>query len=154
MNDLRHLNTITDLVNQKNWAAIEGYFNQSQQLKHFGISIDLSDINQPKCAIKTIEPYHLGGIGQDYVNGAIISAMIDLSIGLTGLNVLKEGHLATSQITINFKKPLSNKPFYALSSVVEVIDNQVFAQSMVYNQDGEICATGIGIVRINLKNTQ
>jgi acyl-coenzyme A thioesterase PaaI-like protein len=154
MNDLRHLITVVDLVNQKNWAAIESYFNQSQQLKHFGISIDLSDIEQPKCEIKAVEPYHLGGIGQDYVNGAIISAMIDLSIGLTGLNVIKEGHLATTQITINFKKPIANKPFYALSSVVEVIDNQVFAQSTVYNFEGKICATAIGIVRINLKNTQ
>jgi acyl-coenzyme A thioesterase PaaI-like protein len=154
MNDLRHLNTISDLVNGKNWAAIEAYFNRSEQLKHFGISIDLSDILQPKCAINKIESYHLGGIGQDFVNGAIISAMIDLSIGLTGLNVLKEGHLATSQITINFKKPLSNKPFYAISSIVEVIDNQVFAHSTVYNFEGEPCATSIGIVRINLKNTQ
>jgi acyl-coenzyme A thioesterase PaaI-like protein len=154
MNDLRHLITVVDLVNQKNWAAIESYFNQSQQLKHFGMSIDLSDITQPKCAINVVEPYHLGGIGQDYVNGAIISAMIDLSIGLTGLNVIKEGHLATTQITINFKKPIANKPFYALSSVVEVIDNQVFGQSTVYNFEGEICATAIGIVRINLQNTQ
>jgi hypothetical protein len=44
MNDLRHLITVVDLVNQKNWAAIESYFNQSQQLKHFGITINLSDI--------------------------------------------------------------------------------------------------------------
>jgi acyl-coenzyme A thioesterase PaaI-like protein len=80
--------------------------------------------------------------------------MIDLSIGLTGLNVLKEGHLATTQITINFKKPVSNKPFYAISSIVEVVENQVFAQSTVYNNEGETCATAIGIVRINLKNSK
>jgi acyl-coenzyme A thioesterase PaaI-like protein len=154
MKDLTNALAITNLVLEEKWGNIETFFNASQQLKHFGLSIDLADIKYPKCAVKKIKPYHLGGIGQSYVNGAFISALIDLSIGLAGLAALKEGYLATSQININFKKPIVNKPFHAYSKITEVIDNQVFVESIVYNNANEPCVFAQGIVRINLKINQ
>ena len=151
MEDLRNLAAITDLINQEKWEAIETYFNNSQQLKHFGITINLNDISRPKCEINEIQPYHLGGIGQDFINGGIISAVVDLSVGLTGLTFLGNGNLATSRLSLNLKKPIINKRFYAVSMIEKRTGNKVFSQATLYNYKNEPCVFATGIVQINLE---
>lgn len=153
MGDLRNLSVITDLINQEKWEAIETYFNNSQQLKHFGITINLKDISRPKCEINKIEPYHLGGIGQDFINGGIVSAVVDLSVGLTGLTFLGNGNLATSRLNIELKKPITNERFYAVSMIEKRVGNKVFSQATLYNYKNEPCVFATGIVQINLPGT-
>ncbi|MFK7904452.1 MAG: hypothetical protein AB8B69_04970, partial [Chitinophagales bacterium] len=90
MNDLRDLSNLYVAIKNGNWKKIEAHFNNSPQLLHMGIAIQLEDLDKPVCGIEKVETHHLGGIGQDYVNGGVISAVFDLSIGLTGLPFLRE----------------------------------------------------------------
>jgi len=41
----------------------------------------------PIYTVEKISAFHLGGIGQDFINGVIISAVLELSLGLTGYNI-------------------------------------------------------------------
>lgn len=151
MNDLRDLSNLFSAIESGDWREIEAHFNNSPQLLHMGIAIQLEDLYQPVCGIEKVENYHLGGIGQDYVNGGVISAVFDLSIGLTGLSFLREGHFATNQLNIHLSKPLEAKAFYAVSQINKQIGNTLFSESTLYNYKNEPCAYASGTVRIRLK---
>jgi acyl-coenzyme A thioesterase PaaI-like protein len=99
------------LDNGTSWQEIEQFFNQLSLVTRLGIEVSFANPQQPKCAVNDIQPYHLGGIGQDYINGVIISGIIDLALGLTALTESKMGEFATTSLSINLAKPISNGRF-------------------------------------------
>lgn len=151
MNNDDFRNIMSQHLDGDDWTQIERYFNGSEFSKHMGITVLLSNPENPKCEITDIKPFHLGGIGQDYINGAIISAMFDLVIGLTGLKYNTSGNFATSNLNIQLLAPVESCSFYATSKCNSTIGNRVFSEATLYNFKNEPCAYATGEIRIGLK---
>ena len=150
---LAHANTaevIAKYIAKDQWGKVEDYFNQSEFAMHLGIKILLENPELPRCEISNIQAFHLGGIGQDFVNGAIISAVLDLALGLTGLKYAKRGNFATSSLHINIARPIDNNRFYVIAKRNRVIENKVFSEATVFNADDEPCVYATGIIRVGI----
>ncbi len=151
MNNDNFSNVMSKHIDGENWNEIERFFNSSDFSKHMGITVILDELENPKCEIANIKPFHLGGIGQNYINGAIISAMFDLVIGLTGLKYSSSGNFATSNINIQLLKPVENDYFYATAKCNRKIGRRVFSESTLFNVKNEPCAYATGEIRIGLE---
>jgi uncharacterized protein (TIGR00369 family) len=142
--NLTQLHRIRQTAIDKNWKGMETFFNSSIQLRHSGIRIDLSDINKPLVIIDTIEEYHKGGIGTEAVNGAVIAMLADLAIGLLGLAHYAEGMTGTSNLSINYVKPLLAKKVIVSAQQTEVLNKRIFGIVRVMNEKEEVCAYATG----------
>jgi uncharacterized protein (TIGR00369 family) len=123
---------------------MEFFFNSSIQLKHSLLRVDLSDINKPVVIIDEVQEFHRGGVGTDAVNGAVIAMLADLAIGLLGLQHYADGMTATSNLSINYVKPLVAKRVITQAEVTEVIGKRIFGIVRVTNETNEICAYATG----------
>lgn len=150
MNEHRLIEEIAHHVNSKNWKEIENYFSQSDFAKHLGISVSLDDPDKPRCEINDIKRFHLGGVGQNYINGAVLSAVFDFVIGLNGLGYTSLGNFATANVHIRFLKPVENDGFYAVSEINKKIGNRVFAEATLFNAKGEPCAHANGEIIVGI----
>jgi uncharacterized protein (TIGR00369 family) len=142
--DLSDLHRIRQTAVDRDWAAMESFFNSSVQLRHSGIRIDLTDISKPSVIIDAVEEYHKGGIGTEAVNGAVIAMLVDLAIGLLGLTHYSEGMTGTSNLNINYLKPLLAKKVIARAEQTEVVNKRIFGIVRVMNEKEEVCAYATG----------
>lgn len=143
--------SISQHVNDGNWDEIENFFNNSDLARHLGINVVLDDPARPKCEVSDIKALHLGGVGEDYINGVIISGVFDLVIGLTALEFSSRGNFATSSVNIRFIKPVENNRFYAIAKISSILGNRVFSDATLFNYKGECCAYANGEIRIGIK---
>jgi len=123
---------------------MESFFNSSIQLRHSGVRIDLTDIAKPLVIIDPVEEYHKGGIGTEAVNGAVIAMLADLAIGLLGLTHYAEGMTGTSNLSINYVKPLLAKKVIASAEQTEVANKRIFGIVRIMNEKEEVCAYATG----------
>ena len=151
MDEVPFTKSLARFVTDNRWSEIEKFFNESVFAMHLGINVDLSDPANPRCEINTIEPFHLGGLGQSYVNGSVISGMFDLIIGLTGITYTPLGNIATSNVNIRLLKPVDKNSFHLTGSVTQKVGNRVFSEAILFNSLGEPCAVANGEIRVGLK---
>jgi len=152
--DLKNTNSlnIANCIADNDWIKVEEYFNNSAFLTHLGITVSLDNPDLPRCEISHLEPFHLGGIGQNFVNGAIISSILDLSVGLTALKYSKMGKFATSSLNIEMARPVDNGRFYAISKRNRIIGKKLFSEATIFNSNDEPCVYASGILRIGINN--
>ena len=139
------------LIGQGDWPAVESLFNEMEFVRRLGLSIDLSDPDRPRGDVTKIESYHLGGIGQDFVNGAVTSGVIDIVLGLTGLRFAEMGYFATRNLQIDLTLPVEKHGFYVTSRATSRIGKNLFAEATVFNPDGEPRVHATGVVRIGIR---
>ena len=142
--------SISELVAAGDWQAAQDQFNAKEFMRWLGISVDLSDPERPRCSLLEPQPFHLGGIGQDYVNGAVISAVLDIALGLTGIRYAPMGYFATRNLHIDLTLPVENDGFYVTGRETSRIGKNLFAEATVFNLDGEPRVHSTGVVRIGL----
>jgi uncharacterized protein (TIGR00369 family) len=142
--NLTQLHRIRQIAIDQNWKEMESFFNSSIQLRHSGLRVDLTEINKPIVIIDPVEEYHKGGIGTDAVNGAVIAMLVDLAIGLLGLTHYADGMTGTSNLNINYIKPLLAKKVIALAEQTEVANKRIFGIVRVMNEKEEVCAYATG----------
>jgi len=142
--NLTQLHRIRQTAIDQNWKEMENFFNSSIQLKHSGIRIDLTDVNKPLVIIDTVEEYHKGGIGTEAVNGAVIAMLVDLAIGLLGITHYSEGMTGTSNLNINYVKPLLAKKVIVRAEQTVVVNKRIFGIVKVMNENEEVCAYATG----------
>tara|TARA_R110001599_G_scaffold9374_1_gene46315 strand:- start:1035 stop:1490 length:456 start_codon:yes stop_codon:yes gene_type:complete len=142
--------SISNHVHDGNWGEIENIFNNTEFAKHLGINVNLDEPSKPKCEINDIKAFHLGGVGQDYVNGAVISGVFDLVIGLTALQYSSRGNFATSNVNIRFLKPVEKNRFYTIAKINSIIGNRVFSEATLFNCKGEPCGYANGEIRVGI----
>jgi uncharacterized protein (TIGR00369 family) len=142
--NLTQLHRIRQMAIDQNWKGMESFFNSSIQLRHSGLRVDLTDINKPLVFIDAVEEYHKGGIGTEAVNGAVIAMLADLAIGLLGLTHYAEGMTGTSNLSINYVKPLLAKKVIVMAEQTEVVNKRIFGIVRVMNEKEEVCAYATG----------
>lgn len=141
---------ISQHVSDGNWREIESCFNKTDFAVHLGINVVLDKPAQPKCEINSIMPFHLGGVGQDYINGAVISGLFDLVIGLTALGYSSLGNFATSSVNIRMLKPVDKNRLYAVAKIRTKIGNIVFSEATLFNFKDEPCGYASGEIRVGI----
>jgi acyl-coenzyme A thioesterase PaaI-like protein len=145
---------VAEHIAKGDWKKVEEFFNNSEFTSHLGIQVDLLAPDLPKCEILDIQPFHLGGIGQEYINGAIISAVIDLALGLTGLKYSKLGNFATCNLNIDIVRPIEKGRFYVVAKSNRQIDNKVFSEATIFNQNDVPCVYATGMIRVGISSAQ
>jgi len=147
-------NLMADHIGNGDWGKVEDFFNASDLTRLLGITVDLDDPDMPRCLIKDIQPFHLGGVGQEYINGAIISAILDLALGLTGLQYSKLGSFATCSLNIDMARPIEKDSFYVIAKCNRKIDKKLFSEATIFNSNDEPCVYATGMLRIAIKNPE
>jgi acyl-coenzyme A thioesterase PaaI-like protein len=142
--NLTQLHRIRQTAIDQNWKEMESFFNASIQLRHSGIRVDLTDISKPLVIIDEVQEYHKGGVGTEAVNGAVIAMLADLAIGLLGLSHYADGMTATSNLSINYIKPLMAKKVTVQAEATEVVGKRIFGIVRVMNETGEVCSYATG----------
>jgi uncharacterized protein (TIGR00369 family) len=94
--------------------------------------------------IDKVAEMHRGGVGTEAVNGAVIAMLVDLAIGLLGVNHYAEGMTATSNLNINYVKPLMANKVIVRTEQTEVIGKRIFGIARVMNEKEEVCAYATG----------
>lgn len=144
---------IRELQTPEDWAEAEARFNNLEFVRRLGVTVSLANPDEPHCEILDIEPFHLGGIGQDFVNGVIISGVLDLALGLTGLRYSHLGYFATRNLQIDLTLPVEKDGFYIKSRVTSKIGKQVFAEATVFNPAGKPRVHATGVVRVGIRRS-
>ena len=130
-------------------AEMEARWNRHPGLLHLGGRIDLSSPDVVRLAVDPIEPHHRGGRGTKAVNGAIISAAFDFTIGLVGHFSAPGRRVGTAQLNVHFIRPVNGDRFEVLGRVVRAGRSLVFASAELRDQEGQLCATSEGIVSVS-----
>jgi len=138
------------LVERGDWLAVQERFSAQEFVKHLGIAVDLSNPDEPRCDMHNIESYHLGGIGQDFVNGAVTASVIDIALGLTGIRFAHMGYFATRNLHIDLTLPVEKDGFYVTARSTSRIGKNLFAEATVFNLAGEPRVHATGVVRIGI----
>ncbi|MEK7434145.1 MAG: PaaI family thioesterase [Cyanobacteriota bacterium] len=133
---------------------IQDKWNSHISLKAMGVRLDLSDPDVLKCYIDSINEYHRGGMGTNAVNGAILSAIFDLTIGLVGFVNSDKHKTGTIQMNISFIKPLKGNKVIAEGKLLKKGKSLVFARSEIFDENNELCAYADGISSIDFNKPQ
>jgi uncharacterized protein (TIGR00369 family) len=133
------------------FKIFEKMWNESEQLKYFGYQVDLSNPEHPTGVIPKVENKHLGGMGSAYVNGAIIAALCDLTIGLTGSLNLGCPVKGTAELNIRYLYPLKSNSVRAVGKLDRASKHIAFASAEVVDDQGKVCAIAHGIVACSSK---
>ncbi|MEM1141843.1 MAG: PaaI family thioesterase [Pseudomonadota bacterium] len=142
------------LLEENRWDEIADHFNQLGFVKQLGVRVSFDGPEQPRCELREVEDYHLGGIGQDFINGAVTSAVIDLALGLTGISSASLGYFATKNIHIDFMKPVESDGFYVLSKPTQRVGKNQFCEATIYNWRGEARVFATGLVRVGIRGVR
>jgi acyl-coenzyme A thioesterase PaaI-like protein len=148
---LTSLHKVRHLAVEGRWREIENFFNDSLQLRQIGATVDLSNPQQPGVFVHRVNEMHRGGIGGEAVNGGVISMLVDLAIGLLGLNYFGEGMTATSHLSIHFLKPLVAETVIFKADLTEVVGNKIFGKVDVMNERQEVCTYATGVLVKGIK---
>jgi acyl-coenzyme A thioesterase PaaI-like protein len=139
---------IASRVDEGDWIAIERHFNEAPFCQHMGLTVSLDEPTRPKCMIGEDMPFHLGGVGQNFTNGAIIAAMFDFVIGLTALSYASQGNFATSNVNIKLLKPVEKGGVYAIAECSREIGRRLFVEAILFNGKKEPCCYATGEIRV------
>lgn len=139
------------LLAAENWAGVADIFNGLKLVQHLGVRVCLDDPYEPRCILDEVEPFHLGGIGQDFINGAMTSAVIDLAIGLTAMPYAGEGYFATRNLNIDLTSPIPSDGFYVLAKCNQRIGKQLYSEATVFSPQGDALVYATGVVRLSVR---
>lgn len=128
---------------------MEKIWNDNFVLKNMGVRLDLSDEYCAKAIIDTVQPFHRGGIGTSAVNGAVLSSLFDLVIGIVGIVNSNKYRTGTVQLNINFLKPLFGDSLVVEGTLVKSGKSLVFARAEAYNDKHELCAICDGMCSVD-----
>ena len=143
-------NPLAELTEIGHWDDVAEHFNQLGFVKQLGVKVSFDGPDKPRCELRDVRDHHLGGIGQDYINGAVTSAVIDLALGLTAVSNASLGFFATKNIHIDLAKPVERDGFYVLGQADQRIGKNVYCEATVYNWQHEPRVYATGLVRVGI----
>ena len=94
--------------------AMEAGWNEHPGLRHLGVRVDLSAPDVVRVYVDPVQPHHRGGLGTAAVNGAVIAAAFDVTIGLVGHLCHADRRTGTAQLSIHFLQPVVGDRFEIL----------------------------------------
>jgi uncharacterized protein (TIGR00369 family) len=130
-------------------AFLDG-FNAAPLMVHMGARIDLSHPAIVSVSVDHIMPHHRGGMGGEAVNGGVLSALLDFTLGTAGVLHLGAGkgewRAGTIELSIQFLRAFQASRIFVRAAVVKKSRQLAFARSEAIDDRGRVCTTATGIV--------
>ena len=122
-------------------------FNQLPAMVAFGSKLDISDRVVVKAGLPEILPHHLGGLGSDYVNGAVVSGLFDAALGVAGAVQYLGQPAGTVELSIKFIRAIHGPTVTAYAVALKRSDSVCFVEGKLFSQ-GRLCALASGMVAV------
>lgn len=130
-------------------AEMQVIWNQNPLLLNLGVQVDLSDPDCLKAFIDPIKPEQRGGLGTQAVNGAVLSALCDMLVGLTGILYSQQYRTGTVQLNIQFLRPLRGNKLSCIARPTKIGRALIFSQGEIFDESGEVCVRCEGIASVD-----
>ncbi|HWV13866.1 MAG TPA: PaaI family thioesterase [Cellvibrio sp.] len=121
-------------------------FTSWPSMQHLGFTLQFTPTGASTIIINPLTAIHRGGRGQEAVNGAIISGIVDGAIATVGFAHFPENICGTVQLSTSILRPVFGSALYAYGIVVKRTKQMVFCEARVFDSEWRLCATGTGIV--------
>jgi acyl-coenzyme A thioesterase PaaI-like protein len=112
---------VTEWLEETQRLEFEKLWNSHAGMRHMGARVDLSTPEEVRCVVDPIRPEHRGGLGTEAVNGAVISGVFDLVIGLSGYVHTRGRRAGVAQLSIQFLRPVLGARFEAVARAERVV---------------------------------
>jgi acyl-coenzyme A thioesterase PaaI-like protein len=112
-----------------------------------GGHFDLDDAAVVRLSLASVEEHHLGGLGTRAVNGAVIAAMFDATLGVAGTLQFAGQRAGTVELSIKLMRPAFEAPLAMLGITVKRTPHLAFTEAELYAAD-RLCAIATGIVAV------
>ena len=126
-------------------TAWQDAFNVHAGMQYIGCRLDLADPRVVRVHLPRIEPHHLGGLGSDAVNGAVLAGFFDIALGVAGVLQFPGQRAGTVDLSIKFMRPTLGSSVTAYAVALKRAENIAFVESELYS-GGRLCAIANGMV--------
>lgn len=123
-------------------------FNRSKTMEHFGVKIRFPDLKTVEAVLDPIRPEQRGGLGSDAVNGGVLAALFDLTVGCAPATIDPTRRSATVQLSMNFMRGVRGNKLVARAHVERAGSVLIFCSSEIFDEQGALCANCTGMVRL------
>lgn len=123
--------------------------NAAPFTRQLGLRVDMADPQLLCVHLDQIRPYHRGGLGTPAVNGAILSAMFDIGLGLAGGQQYPERPTGTIDLSIKLMKPTLGPQLRLYAWAVERRTNVVFVEAELHDDTNGVTLIGQGLVGVS-----
>lgn len=124
-------------------------WNDHPAMRHLSSKVELTEAGEVRAIVDPVEEFHRGGLGTDALNGAVISGLFDMVVGLTGFLHVVGRRAGVAQLSIQFLRPVVGDRFEVIGKPTRVGRNLVFCTAQLIDETGRICATCDGIVAVS-----
>ncbi|WP_128894014.1 PaaI family thioesterase [Longirhabdus pacifica] len=130
---------------QNNEQFIEGFNERTRKTFTGKIGQYIEKAEDDKLLmILDITPDHYNGLG--IVHGGVISTLIDDAMGAVAM--LKSRYVVTINLDVRFLAPFKEGKIYARSEVVHQSRSMITTECKLYDEEGNLGATGTGTFKI------
>lgn len=140
-------------------ADLQAYahaFNQSIVLSDFGAKLSFPTPELVVVEIPEVKPNQRGGLGTEAVNGGVLAALFDVSIGCTPALIDPTKRSATVSLSMSFERPTTGNRVRCEAQISNVGGKMVFATARILDEQGNVTARAQGVTRMSTlgwKNT-
>jgi acyl-coenzyme A thioesterase PaaI-like protein len=120
-------------------------FNAHAGMQYIGCRLDLTDARVVRVHLPQIESHHLGGLGSDAVNGAVLAGFFDIALGVAGVLQFPGQRAGTVELSIKFMRPTLGSSVTAYAVALKSAQNIAFVESELYSGN-RLCAIASGMV--------
>lgn len=131
-----------DEAKRRRW---QDEFNAHQGMQYIGCRLDLADPRVVRVHLPRIQPHHLGGLGTDAVNGALLAGFFDIALGVAGVLQYPGQRAGTVDLSIKFMRPTLGSSVTAYAVALKRAENIAFVESELYS-GSRLCAIASGMV--------
>lgn len=123
-------------------------WNRSLMVKHLGFHISFPGDGTVVVALPEIQPFMLGGLGSDAVNGGVLASMFDFAVGCSAFLAVPLKRNGTVQLSVNFEKAVRGKSARCVARIERTTKNMLFCSATIHDESGAVCGRGNGIVSL------
>ena len=125
----------------------EERMNGLASMRLMGARLDLGDPDVVRIGLAAVAEHHLGGLGTNAVNGAVIAGLFDAALGVAGTLQFGGQRAGTVELSIKLMRPAFEPPLEVLAITVKHSPHLAFTAAELYSSD-RLCAIATGIVAL------
>lgn len=124
---------------------VEQVFNDSIQLKQFGMQLDFKT-DSVLVIIDPVQEFHKGGVGRSAMNGSTIAAGFDLGLGMCIYITDIKANVGSgvARMEIKYKKAVDGNKAIFKCKVDKIKKNLVYCSGILFDENENLCASATG----------
>jgi uncharacterized protein (TIGR00369 family) len=124
-------------------------FNRSKTLQHFGMELSFPGGTQVEILLREIRPEQRGGLGSDAVNGGVLAAVFDVTLGCAAALIDPTRRSATIHLSMNFERAVRGSSLRGIGQIDTAGESVLFASARILDERGRACAHAQGVIRMS-----